>query len=66
MMVSLNVNQTMNAGRRLCIEHDVTGDVQRAEGVHLNIEKRLVLRPMRESMLTLYGSLDMDWCRRLA
>jgi hypothetical protein len=23
MMVSLNVNQTMNAGRRLCIEYDV-------------------------------------------
>lgn len=34
--------------------------------VHLNIEKRLVLRPMRDSTPTLYGSFDMDWCRRLA
>ena len=53
MMVSLSVNQTMNAGCRLCIEHDVVGDVQRVEGFHLNIEKRLVLRPMRDNMLTL-------------
>lgn len=65
MLVSLNVSHTTVAGRRLCSGHDVAG-VWCLVFNHLNMEKRLVLRPMRDSMLTLYGSLDIDWCRRLA
>ena len=52
MMVSLNVSHTTVAGRRLCSGHDVAR-VWCLVFVHLNMEKRLVLRPMRDSMLTL-------------
>lgn len=52
-MVSLNVNHATKAGRRLCIQHDVAASDQCAVTAHLNMEKRLVLRPIRDSMLTL-------------
>ena len=53
MMVSLNINHTTNAGRRLCSEHDVDGNAEPVKLAYLNIENRLVLRPMRENMLIL-------------